>query len=67
MQCAKYLDGHRDWRQVSLLNTALAAEKVAQDADKTQAAIASPWLRSSGDLRCWRRASTTAGRTAPVF
>lgn len=41
MQCALYLEQHSDWKQVSLINTAMAAEKVAQDMDKTQAAIAS--------------------------
>lgn len=41
LQCAPYLEQHSDWKQVSLINTAMAAEKVAQDMDKTQAAIAS--------------------------
>ena len=41
MQCAKYLDEHRDWKQISVLNTAVAAKKVADEKDKTQAAIAS--------------------------
>ena len=41
MQCAKYLDEHRDWQQISVLNTAVAAKKVAEEKDKTQAAIAS--------------------------
>ena len=41
MQCAKYLDEHRDWQQISVLNTAVAANKVAEEKDKTQAAIAS--------------------------
>lgn len=41
MQCSVYLDQNREWRQVSLSNTAMAAEKVAKDQDKSQAAIAS--------------------------
>ena len=41
MQCARYLDEHRDWKQISLLNTAMAAQKVAEEHDKSQAAIAS--------------------------
>lgn len=41
MQCAHYLDGHRDWKRISLANTALSAQKVVKDQDKTQAAIAS--------------------------
>ncbi|MBR5508515.1 MAG: prephenate dehydratase [Lachnospiraceae bacterium] len=41
MQCAGYLAKKTDWSQVSLGNTAMAAVKVLQDGDKTQAAIAS--------------------------
>ncbi|MCR5754178.1 MAG: prephenate dehydratase [Acetatifactor sp.] len=39
MQSAKFLSDH-DWRQISMQNNAFAAKKVAEDADKTQAAIA---------------------------
>lgn len=39
MQCAKYLQA-RDWRQISMQNNAFAAEKVARERDKSQAAIA---------------------------
>lgn len=41
MQCAHYLDRHKEWRRISLANTALSAQKVVTDQDKTQAAIAS--------------------------
>jgi chorismate mutase/prephenate dehydratase len=41
MQCKKYLEGHREWRQVPFVNTAAAAKKVEQDMDRSQAAIAS--------------------------
>lgn len=41
MQCAHYLDGHREWQRISLANTALSAKKVVADQDKSQAAIAS--------------------------
>lgn len=40
MQCAGYLSRHPQWKQISLSNTAVAAEKAAQDGDKSQAAIA---------------------------
>lgn len=43
MQSARYLQDHPDWRQVSLKNNAFAAKKVAQDQDRTQAAIASAY------------------------
>ncbi len=41
MQCAGYLDGHREWEQISLKNTAVSAKKVKEEGDPTQAAIAS--------------------------
>ena len=39
MQSAKYLADH-DWQQISMQNNAFAARKVAEEQDKTQAAIA---------------------------
>jgi len=41
MQCKYFLNSHRDWKQIPLENTAVAAKKVAQEADPSQAAIAS--------------------------
>ncbi len=41
MQSAEFLDSHREWDRVSVANTAVAAQKVMNDGDKTQAAIAS--------------------------
>lgn len=41
MQCEVYLEEQKDWKQVSLPNTAMAAEKIKEDQDKSQAAIAS--------------------------
>ncbi len=41
MQCAGYLDEHKDWQQISMKNTAFSAKKVLGDNDITQAAIAS--------------------------
>ncbi|MCI9133729.1 MAG: prephenate dehydratase [Lachnospiraceae bacterium] len=41
MQCSRFLEVHRGWQQVSMLNTAMAARKVLEDQDKSQAAIAS--------------------------
>ena len=46
-QCDAYLDEHNEWRRVSLLNTAVAAKKIQEDQDVTQAAIAS---RTAGEL-----------------
>ncbi len=39
MQSAKYLET-KDWKQISMQNNAFAAQKVAEEMDKTQAAIA---------------------------
>lgn len=40
-QCKEYLQTHRDWKQIPLENTAVAAKKVAGDGDITQASISS--------------------------
>ncbi len=40
-QCEEYLDRHREWQLIPYDNTARAAQKVARDQDKTQAAVAS--------------------------
>lgn len=40
-QCEEYLDQHRSWHVIPYGNTAMAAKKVAEDGDRTQAAIAS--------------------------
>jgi len=41
LQCRRFLDKHEDWEQISLPNTAIAAKKVIDDQDLSQAAIAS--------------------------
>ena len=41
MQCGDYLYEHSDWEKISLKNTAVAAKKVMEDGEKSQAAIAS--------------------------
>ena len=40
-QCEEYLNAHRQWEQIPYSNTALAAKKVAQEKDPSQAAVAS--------------------------
>lgn len=39
-QCSEYLNAKKGWRQMSLENTAVAAKKVIEDGDRTQAAVA---------------------------
>lgn len=41
MQCSQYLNAHRQWQQVSVVNTAWAAKKVVEDNDPSKAAVAS--------------------------
>lgn len=41
MQCSKYLNSHGDWRQISVENTAVAAQKITREGDRTKAAVAS--------------------------
>jgi len=41
MQCSTFLSAHRNWQQISMANTAVAARKVMEDRDRSQAAIAS--------------------------
>ncbi len=41
MQCAKYLEEHREWERHSMRNTAGAAQKVKEDGMRHKAAIAS--------------------------
>ncbi|MBQ8946202.1 MAG: prephenate dehydratase [Lachnospiraceae bacterium] len=40
MQSARFLNSHPEWKQISMQNNAFAAQKVRDDADPTQAAIA---------------------------
>lgn len=41
MQCSKFLDRHGSWQQIGAANTAVAAKKILNENDTTQAAICS--------------------------
>lgn len=41
MQCSRYLNANRQWCQFNVENTAVAAKKVLEDKDPSQAAVAS--------------------------
>ncbi len=43
MQCREFLEAHREWNTHEFGNTAAAAKKIAEDKDRTQAAISSPY------------------------
>lgn len=41
MQSSEFLNGYREWSQISVENTAVAAKKILEEQDATQAAVAS--------------------------
>ncbi|WP_394524850.1 prephenate dehydratase [Lacrimispora sp. JR3] len=41
MQCSEFLNANRQWKQISVENTAVAAKKVLEEGDPSQAAVAS--------------------------
>ena len=41
MQCSEFLNANRGWKQVSVENTAMAAKRILEAGDPTQAAVAS--------------------------
>lgn len=43
MQTSRFLDEHSDWQQISVANTAIAAQKILEDGDKSQAAVCSAY------------------------
>lgn len=43
MQTSRFLDEHGDWQQISVSNTAIAAQKILEDGDKSQAAVCSAY------------------------
>ena len=46
MQTSRFLDMHPDWERISVANTAVAAEKVVEDKDISQAAVCSAYAAS---------------------
>lgn len=43
MQTSRFLDEQVHWQQISVVNTAVAAKKILEDQDKTQAAVCSAY------------------------
>lgn len=43
MQTSRFLDEHADWQRISVVNTAVAAKKILEDKDLTQAAVCSAY------------------------
>lgn len=67
MQCTKFLDNYREWKQISLQNTAGSAKKVKEDNDKTQAAIASAKAASIYGLKVLHEAINFSDTNATKF
>ncbi len=55
MQSSRFLNEHSSWQQISMLNNAFAARKVANEKDKTQAAIASEYAGQIYGLNILKR------------
>lgn len=55
MQSARFLQEYPKWQRISMHNNAFAAQKVAQDQNKTQAAIASAYAAKTYGLEVLRQ------------
>ena len=66
MQSAKFLENH-DWRQISMQNNAFAARKVAEDQDKTQAAIAGEHAAGIYGLQVLQKGVNDCGSNSTRF
>ena len=52
MQTTRFLEEHSGWQQISVANTAIAAKKILDDQDRTQAQSAVPMRQKSTDWKC---------------
>ena len=66
MQSARYLAGH-DWQQISMQNNAFAARKVADDGDRTQAAVASEYAGKVYGLEVLAKGVNQSGTNSTRF
>lgn len=67
MQSERYLSEHGQWRQISMQNNAFAAQKVAEDHDITEAAIASEYAAKRYGLQIIRRGVNQAENNSTRF
>lgn len=67
MQSAKYLQKHASWKQISMNNNAFAAKKVAEDGDRTQAAIASAHAAKTYGLEILEKGVNQSGSNSTRF
>ncbi|MCI9143486.1 MAG: prephenate dehydratase [Lachnospiraceae bacterium] len=66
MQSARYLEMH-DWQQISMQNNAFAARKVAEEGDRSQAAIASEYAAGIYGLEVLQRKVNHSGTNSTRF
>ena len=66
MQSSKYLETH-DWQQISMQNNAFAAKKVADEQDKTQAAIAGEHAAQVYGLQVLQKGINHSGTNSTRF
>lgn len=66
MQSARFLENH-DWQQISMQNNAFAAKKVAEDGDKTQAAIAGEHAGKTYGLKVLQKGVNQSGSNSTRF
>ena len=66
MQSARFLSEH-DWKQISMQNNAFAARKVAEDQDRSQAAIASAYAGETYGLEVLKRGVNQSSNNSTRF
>lgn len=66
MQSAKFLES-RGWQQISMQNNAFAARKVAEEQDKTQAAVAGEYAGKIYGLKVLRKGINDSGTNSTRF
>ncbi len=66
MQSAKYLSA-KDWKQISMQNNAFAAQKVANERDKSQAAIAGAYAGKTYGLEILQKGVNDSDTNATRF
>ncbi len=67
MQCAGFLSGHPEWKQIPYYNTAISAKYVSESGDVSKAAIASKYAAEIYGLKVLRPAVNSSGENTTRF
>ena len=62
MQASRFLDEHSEWQQISVANTAIAARKIVEERDKSQAAVCSAYAAKVHGLEVLKENINEASR-----